>query len=225
MLRSRTRRSRFGGVLVGLLSLVIVFVVVIQVRSQAEVERTLANEDPATLAFVINDLHGANDALASEVARIASQQIALKGSGGSGAHNELAQEIRQMELVDGLVPARGPGVIISIDAQLSAIDLQDTVNNLRISGAEALAVNGRRLVSGTPIIEQGGKVLIGGRVAGRPWTVVAIGDPQQLASAADLMIRALQSGGAAASATWRADPDLTISAVVPQRPFVYGSPG
>lgn len=209
----------------GLLSLVIVFVVVIQVRSQAEVERTLANEDPATLAFVINDLHGANDALASEVARIANQQTALKGSGGSGAHDELAREIKQMQLVDGLVPARGPGVVISIDAQLTAIDLQDTVNNLRISGAEALAINGRRLVSGTPIVEQGGKVLIGGRAAGRPWTVVAIGDPQQLASAADLMIRTLQSGGAVASATWRADPDLTISAVLPQRPFVYGSPG
>ena len=65
MLHSQRRRSRFGGALVGLLSLVIVFVVVIQVRSQAEVERTLANEDPATLAFVINDLHGANDALAA----------------------------------------------------------------------------------------------------------------------------------------------------------------
>lgn len=225
MLHSQRRRSRFGGALVGLLSLVIVFVVVIQVRSQAEVERTLANEDPATLAFVINDLHGANDALAAEVTRIASQQAALKNSGGSGAHDELANEIKQMELVDGLVPARGPGVIISIDAQLSAIDLEDTVNNLRLSGAEALAINGRRLVSGTPIVEQGGRVLIGGKAASRPWSVVAIGDPQQLASAADLMVRTLQSGGAVTSATWRADPDVTISAVVPQRPFVYGSPG
>lgn len=211
--------------LVGLLSLAIVFVVVIQVRSQAEVERTLTAEDPTSLAFLIDDLHSANDALAAEIGRIEGQQDSLRRSGGSGAHNELAAEVKQMEIIDGLVPVHGPGVVVSIDAPLTAIDLEDALNNLRISGAEALTVNGRRVVTATAITQQGGHVLVGGEAQTRPWTIVAIGDPQQLTSAAELMTKTLQSDPRVTLATWRAEADVRITAVLAERPYVYGSPG
>ncbi len=223
-MRPRRRASPFIAGLVGLLSALVAFVVVIQVRSQAEVERTLAAEDPTTLAFLIDDLHDANDALAAEVTRIEGQQEALRRSGGSGAHAELANEVKQMELIDGLVAARGPGVSVSVDAPLTAVDLEDALNNLRISGAEALAVNGRRVLTSTPIVDQGGHVLVGGRAESGPWTILAVGDPQQLASAAELMTKTLQSDPRVRVASWHAEADLTISAVVPERPFVYGSP-
>lgn len=224
MLPSR-RRSPFSGILVGLLSAVVVFVVVIQVRSQAEVERTLSAKDPTTLAFLIDDLHSANDALAAEVTRIEAQADALRKGGGSGAHGELDAEVKQMEAVAGVVPVRGPGVVLSIDASLSAVDLEDALNNLRLSGAEGLTVNGRRVTTATPIVDQGGRVLVGGKAEARPWTIVAVGDPAQLASAAELMTKTLQSDPRVTLASWRAVADVTISAVVPQRPFVYGSPG
>jgi uncharacterized protein YlxW (UPF0749 family) len=221
----RRRRSPFTAVLVGLLSALVVFLVVIQVRSQAEVARTLAGEDPTTLAFLIDDLHSANDALAAEVTSVQGQADALRRGGGSGAQTELVSEIKQMQAIDGLVPVHGPGVIVSIDASLTAVDLEDALNNLRISGAEAITVNGRRVVTATPIVDQGSRVLVGGYSEGRPWTIVAVGDPQQLASAADLMTKNLQSDPRVTLASWRAVADVTISAVLPQRPFVYGSPG
>jgi len=221
---ARRRRSPFTAVLVGLLSAVVVFVVVIQVRSQAEVERTLSGEDPTTLAFLIDDLHGANDALASEVTRSETQQEALRRSGGSGAQTELQNEIKQMEVIDGLVAVHGPGVIVSIDASLTAIDLEDALNNLRISGAEALSVNGRRVLTSTSIVDRSGRVLLGGTAEGRPWTIVAVGDPEQLTSAAELMTKTLESDPRVTLASWRAAADVTIAAVVPERPFVYGQP-
>ena len=221
----RRRRSPFTAALVGLLSAVVVFVVVIQVRSQAEVERTLTNQDPTTLAFLIDDLHSANDALASELTRIEALADTLRKGGGGGAHTELSSEITQMQAIAGLVPVHGPGVVVSIDATLTPIDLEDALNNLRISGAEALSVNGRRVVTSTPIVEQGGRVVIGGKPESRPWTIVAIGDPEQLASAAELMTKTLQSDPRVTLAAWRAEADVAISAVIPQRPFVYGSPG
>jgi uncharacterized protein YlxW (UPF0749 family) len=222
---SRGRRSPLSAVLVGLLSAIVVFVVVIQVRSQAEVERTLSAEDPTTLAFLIDDLHTANDALAAQVTRSESQADALRRGGGSGAQTELTTEVKQLEAVAGLVPVRGPGVVVSIDAGLTSVDLEDALNNLRISGAEALSVNGRRVVAETPIVDQGGHVLIGGKQESRPWTIVAIGDPGQLAAAAELMTKTLESDPRVSLASWHAAADVTIAAVLPQRPFVYGNPG
>lgn len=221
----RRRRSPFTAVLVGVLSAVVVFVVVIQVRSQAEVLRTLSREDPTTLAFLIDDLHSANDALSADVTQIESQAATLRKGGDSGVRAELTSEVAQMQVITGQVPVHGPGVAVTIDASLSAIDLEDALNNLRISGAEALTVNGRRVVTSTPIVEQAGHVMVGGKPEGRPWTIVAIGDPQELASAAELMTKTLQSDPRVSLASWRAEANATITAVVPQRPLVYGSPG
>ena len=226
MLSNRSARSSPVSVLlVGVLSAVLVFVVVVQVRSQAAVERSLAGRDATTLAFLIDDLHSSNDALATEVGRSQGQEDALRHGGGSSASAEIAAEIKQLEVIDGYAPARGPGVIISIEASLQAIDLQDALNNLRMSGAEALTVNGRRVVTGTPIADHAGSVLVGGKAEGSPWTFVAVGDPQQLAGAADLMTRTLQSDPRVKLATWRSDSELTISAVLTLRPYVYGTPG
>lgn len=225
MLRSRARRNPLTLALLGFISAALVFVTVVQVRSQAEVERSLTGRDPTSLAFLIDDLHSANDALAGEVARTQEDADVLRRTGGGSAAAELSGEIKRLQVIAGLAPARGPGVIISIDASLQAIDLQDALNNLRIAGGEAFTVNGLRIVSGTPIADQSGHVVVAGRVERSPWTFVAIGDPQQLAATADLMTRTLQSDPRVRLATWRSDAELTISAVVQQRPFVYGSPG
>lgn len=218
------RRPGAYAVLVGVIAAVLAFVAVIQVRSQAVVERTLANEDPTTLAFLIDDLHTANDHLSAEIGVLQASRAALSSSGGSGATGALTNELQQLQLAEGLLPAHGPGVVVTVDAHLQALDLQDALNNLRISGAEAIAVNGRRVVTGTAITDSGGQVLIDGRAASRPWTIVAIGDPAQLASAADAMTRTLQSDPRVSLAVWRSEADLAITATVRARPLVYGSP-
>lgn len=226
MLRSGSRRSSpVSLALLGLLAAALAFVVVVQVRSEAEVERSPSGRDSTTLAFLIDDLHSANDALAAEVDRSQTQQDSLRHASAGGAAAEISTELKQIEVLEGLAPARGPGIVISIDANLQAIDLQDALNNLRISGAEALTVNGQRVVTSTPIYDQAGRVIVGTRPQKSPWTFVAIGDPQQLAAAADLMTRTLQSDPRVRLATWRSDADVTISAVLTQRPLVYGTPG
>ena len=219
------RRPGAYAVLVGVIAAVLAYVTVIQVRSQAEVERTLANEDPTTLAFLIDDLHTANDELSSEIEVLQAREQSLRSSGTSGATRELTTELEQLQIVEGLAPARGPGVVITIDARLQALDLQDALNNLRISGAEAMTVNGRRVITGTPIVDSNGQVLIDGKAEGRPWTIVAIGDPSQLSPAADAMTRTLQSDPRVSIAAWRSEADLAISATVRPKPLIYGTPG
>lgn len=219
-----SRRSPANAILVGLIAAALAFVAAVQVRSQAEVERTLAGQDPTTLAFLIDDLHSANDQLATEITRLEGRQTELRQSGGT-ASGALKAELQQLQIVEGLAPARGPGVVVSVDATLHALDLQDALNNLRISGAEAISVNGHRVVAGTPIVDSGAKVLIDGQAQQRPWTIVAVGDPSQLAPAADAMTRTLETDPRVSVASWRSEADLVINATIKARPFIYGTPG
>ena len=50
---------------VGLLAAALPFLFAVQLRSQAEVARTLAGQDPAELAFLIDHLHKSNETLAA----------------------------------------------------------------------------------------------------------------------------------------------------------------
>jgi uncharacterized protein YlxW (UPF0749 family) len=135
----------------------------------------------------------------------------------------LTDEANRLRAAEGLVPVHGPGVVLVVDATgLVALDLQDALNNLGIGGAEAIAVNDRRLVVGVPIEQTPGGVTVGGIVVPAPWTISVIGDANRLAQAADLMTQSLRSDRRVRQATYRVEADVVIRAVVSARPFVYG---
>src|SRR5258708_34570531 len=122
-----------------------------------------------------------------------------------------------------MIPVHGPGVVLVVNANgLSALDLQDALNNLGIGGAEAIAVNDRRVVVGVPIEQTQAGVTIAGVVVPAPWTISVIGDANRLAQAADLMTQALRSDRRVIQATYRVEADVVIRAVVSERPLVYG---
>jgi uncharacterized protein YlxW (UPF0749 family) len=201
----------------------VAFVGVLQVRSQAEVERSLEGQDNTSLAFLIDDLHRSNDELADEQAQLQSRRDVLQAGTSVGALSELSDEAQRLKMVEGLVPVHGPGVTIVVDAPLSSLDIQDAFNNLQIGGAQAVAVNGRRVITGT-IIKQGtNAVLIDGTATRGPWQFLAIGDQERLSATAEVMTRALRSDPRVAAASYEVVPDLAIKAVLTARPFVYAS--
>ncbi len=207
---------------VGVVILLITVLAVIQVRSQAEVQRSLLSQDNTSLAFLIDDLHRSNDNLAKQETALASRRDVLSGASSAAVANAaLSAEAQNLRIVQGLDPVRGPGILLTVDAPLNDVDLQDAVNNLRVAGAEAISVAGRRIVTGTAIEASGGEVLIDGVGVRGPWTLVAIGDPSRLAAAGDEMTRTLRADARVKSASYRADTDLAISSVIRQRPFVY----
>ena len=221
--RGSSRRSRTNAVVVGTIALVVAFVAVVQVRSQAEVERSLEGQDNTSLAFLIDDLHRANDQLAVEQAALLARRDAIRGGSGDAANAQLADDLRGLEVVEGLVPVRGPGVILTVDAPLELLDVQDALNNLRNGGAEAIDLNGRRVLTVTPLRSVTGGVSIDGVPVRGPWTLAAIGDPTRLGGVADLMTRSLRGDPRVRSASYRIDTDLQIRSIVVQRPFLYGS--
>jgi uncharacterized protein YlxW (UPF0749 family) len=207
---------------VWVIALLVAAVATVQIRSEAEVERSLIGIDTTSLAFLIDDLHRANDALLAEAADLTQRESTLR-SGTSGAADQvLTDEAAHLRAVDGLVPVHGPGVVIVIDATgLKALDLQDALNNLAAGGAEAIAVNDRRVVVGVPIEQTSGGVAIDGMVVPPPWTITTIGDATRIAEVADLMTQELRADRRVRQASYRVEGDVLIQSVISERPFVY----
>ena len=222
--RSRSRSSS-GAVAVWIIALLIAVVATIQLRSQAEVERSLQSADPATLAFSIDQLHRSNDELQAQIATLERQRAMLQGGDGSAVDQELKNEADQLRMVEGLVPVHGPGIVLTLDASgLTYIDLEDALNNLAAGGGEAMAVDGHRVVLGVDVEQIESGVTVDGRLITVPWTFEVIGDPARLTETADLMTQQLRGDRRVHVAAYTVEPDLVVRGVLSERPFVYGLP-
>jgi uncharacterized protein YlxW (UPF0749 family) len=220
---SARRASSSRAISVWLIALLVAIVATVQIRSQAEVERSFAGTDAAALAFLIDNLHRSNDSLQAETADLTQRQATLRTGGDTAADQVLTDEANRLRAAEGLVPVHGPGVVVVVNATgLQALDLEDALNNLAAGGAEALAVNDRRFVVGVPIDQTSGGVTVGGVPVPAPWTISAIGDANRLAQAADAMTQAMRTDRRVRQATYRVEADVVIRAVVTERPFVYG---
>lgn len=197
-----------------LIAFVVALVATIQIRSEVEVQRSLVGTDPTSLAFLIDDLHRANESLAAEKTDLVGRRAQLE-SGQSGAADQvLADEVQRLRMLEGLDPVQGPGVVLEIDATgLTALDVQDALNNLFAGGAEAIDVNGSRMVMGVPVT-----------TVGTPLTISAIGDPTRLGLVAELMTQQLRGDRRVRSASYRAESDVVIRSTISAKPFVYAVP-
>ena len=210
-------------IIVGTLSAAVAFLCVVQIRSQAEVARSLAGQDNTSLAFLIDDLHRANDELAAQESELAARRNGLRASDGAAADPALQDEGQRLRMVEGLVPVHGPGLVMAINAPLSRLDLEDAVNNLRAGGAEQMAINDHRVIAGTVFRQTENGVAIDGDATHGPWSIAVIGNQDRLAVVADLMTQSLRSDKRVRQATYHMEPDVVIRATVPERPFVYGT--
>jgi uncharacterized protein YlxW (UPF0749 family) len=219
------RRNRATGISVWLIALLVALVATIQIRSEVEVQRSLVGIDPTSLAFLIDDLHRANDALDAEKSDLKSKRAQLQ-SGQSGAADQvLSAEAEELRAVDGLVAVHGPGVVMEVDASgLMALDLQDALNNLSSGGAEAIDVNNNRVVMGAAISQNGSGVTINGVAITPPWTIAVIGDPTRLGIVADLMTQQLRADRRVRGVSYRVESDIMIRSVISEKPFVYALP-
>jgi len=211
-------------IVISLIGLALGFLIVIQLRSQAAVARTLAAQDDTSVALLINDLNHANNQLIQQSAALSQQEAQLRQALTAGGTDSQAivKELTTLRVVSGEVPVHGPGLQIRIQGSIMDFELQDALNSLRNAGAEAFSLNGYRIISSTPIISRGQSLLIGGRTASAPLVLLVIGDPEQLQPAADLSASSLQTR---VQVDIQRKADLAISDVIAPRPLIYGQLG
>lgn len=141
-------------------------------------------------------LQGDVDALRDDVGE--RQRVALRESGGSAGADLVG-------MLSGATAVHGPGVKLVVDdakeadsgdggtnprqtadfsdtGRLRDRDLQRVVNGLWASGAEAVSVNGQRLTALSAIRAAGDAILVDNKPLVPPYTVLAVGDGQRLAT-------------------------------------------
>ncbi len=124
----------------------------------------------------------------------------MTGSVGGTMINDLKDQVSDLEPVTGMTPARGPGVrVVLDDAPRSAgregldpnvlvvheQDIQAYVNALWAGGAEAISLQGQRLISTTGIKCVGNTVLLEGVPYSPPYRIAAVGDVDGMLAAID----------------------------------------
>ena len=200
------------------------FLIVVQLRSQAAVARTLATQDDTSVALLINDLNRANNLLLQQSAALAEQQTQLHQALTSGGADSqaISRELTTLREVNGAVPVHGPGLEIRIEGAVMDFELQDALNNLRNAGAEAISVNGYRIVGSTPVVSRGNALMVAGHAVGTSLVLLVIGDAEQLGPAADLSASSLQTR---VQVSIQRQSDLAITGVVTPKPLIYAQLG
>ncbi len=130
--------------------------------------------------------------LRGEVARLRAavdvERAALAQHSGGAAGQQ--REMQAAAEVAGLTPVQGPGLRVTLDDSdldepvgggsvndlvIHSQDVQAVVNALWRSGAEAVAINGQRLVSTSAVLCVGNTLLLNGTVHSPPYVVSAVG--------------------------------------------------
>ncbi len=108
----------------------------------------------------------------------------------------ILEEYEKYSILAGACKVRGPGVEITVDDGkrelyvgeninnliVHDIDILMIINELKRSGAEAISVNGQRIVDSTAINCSGWTVRINGQTYARPFTIKAIGNGSRMVS-------------------------------------------
>jgi uncharacterized protein YlxW (UPF0749 family) len=242
---SRLPRS-VRGRLVLASGLVLAAAVVTLGAAQARVAApTLAKERQKLIARIQSETVGADhlqgnvDLLYRDVA--ARQRQALNNHGDG--------RLNRVSLLAGATAVHGPGVRLVVDdaresesggageprtssdfsdtGRVRDRDLQQVVNGLWASGAEAVSINGQRLTALSAIRAAGEAILVDNKPLAPPYTVLAVGDGRRLGttfqeSADGQYLHVLQeSYGIRASITAEASVELPAATTLTAR---YASP-
>src|SRR5438270_1323377 len=125
--RSADRTARTQRLIViSLIGLALGFLIVIQLRSQAAVARSLAAQDDTSVALLINDLNRANNQLIQQGAALTQQEAQLRQAltAGGADVQAIQKEFVTLREVNGEVPVHGPGLQIRIEGTIMDFELQ-----------------------------------------------------------------------------------------------------
>ena len=166
-----------------------------------DLRRDAAAEDSprALLEQEVRDTRAETDLLEQRQEELEREIAGVQGSVLDGAGEGASQRLGSYEHAGGGVPLSGSGVelVLEDSAQLPSssgggagtvnrvtdADVQMAVNGLWAAGAEAISVNGQRITATSAIRTAGSAILVDFRPLSPPYSITALGDPEQLHSA------------------------------------------
>ena len=176
-------------------------------RWQAQPESNLGVSSPITrqsepeiVAATIARLEGEQAELKARIADLRRQIGELQSANAQGASalKEVNGRIERARIASGMTALEGPGIVATLSDSTDATvppnedpanyiihdyDLRDVLNALWAAGAEAISLNGERLVSTSSLYCVGTTILCNATRLSPPYEVRAIGDAEALEAA------------------------------------------
>jgi uncharacterized protein YlxW (UPF0749 family) len=173
--------ARLAQISLFVVALMVGMLLVGQLRSQARpIElNSLTAQD---LSALIETLSSRNSDLRAALLDASAQvrDYQLGGDRGESAVTVAREDLERINAFAGLTPVKGPGVSLDIEGSLDPIAVNDLINELRNSGAEAIAVDGVRITARSVAVQGPGALFIDGVEIGRHFTMQAIGSREGL---------------------------------------------
>lgn len=186
-------------VTLGILCFILVFAIFTQVKTieNATNEIGYAITDNTRLKDEALLWQENNKKLYKELEKLEKKLETIRTSAISNDEGAIAleEELKVNNKLLGLTEVKGGGVVITLDDNrevnsdevlninqylVHAEDLLSIVNELFNAGADAISINGQRIVSTTSIYCDGNIVRINGKMVGVPITIKAIGQPERI---------------------------------------------
>ena len=193
---------------------------VLAVQVQTTQQDALASARTSDLVRILDDISAQRERLAAEEARLRANLSALvSGVNQAQAARESTRErLESLRILAGTVPVHGPGVVVTVsdpDDVLDSSDLLDAVQELRDSGAEAIAIDGVRVVATTAIVDTPEGISVGGDVVSAPYEIAAIGDAGTLEAGLSFPGGVVESVREAGASTAISQRDIVVIDAVP----------
>lgn len=166
------------------------FLIAAQARAEAPRVR-YTTQERAPLVQTVLELQAQQEALKDRILDLRARVTAAEqGAAGSDVLvGDLNASLRTARLAAGLVALEGPGLVLQLedsqvpvppggsvaDYRVGAMDLRRVVEELWLAGAEAVSVNGERIIPTTAFVDIGGTLLVNSAYLAPPYQVAAIG--------------------------------------------------
>lgn len=180
-------RATARQLLTGVLCAVLGFGAVAQVQSRDD-ESVLETARQSDLIQILDAQSQLADRLEDELGDLqdAQAEFLLDDDQQRTAVEQALERRAVLGILAGTLPARGPGVRVFVSdpgAEVSSTRLLGAVQELRNAGAEAIQVNGVRVVASTYFADRDAGLVVDGTDIFAPYEIIAIGDADTLETA------------------------------------------
>ncbi|WP_371651739.1 DUF881 domain-containing protein [Streptomyces mirabilis] len=167
------------------------FGLAVQVASNSDSGSALRGARQEDLVRILDELDNRTQRLEDEKQGLEDQRTELENSSNQAAEarKQTAEKEKQLGILAGTVAAQGPGITLTINdtkGTVKADMLLDAIQELRAAGAEAIQVNGVRVVASTYLADSGKGVSVDGNKITQPYRFKVIGKPQDLEPALNI---------------------------------------
>jgi uncharacterized protein YlxW (UPF0749 family) len=166
------------------------FGLAIQVASNND-DSALRGARQEDLVRILDELDDRTQRLEEEKQGLEDQRTELENSSDQAeeARRQTVEKERQLGILAGTVAAQGPGITLTVDDTKGTVEadmLLDAIQELRAAGAEAIQVNGVRVVASTYLTDSGDGVSVDGNKITQPFRFKVIGNPKDLEPALNI---------------------------------------